>query len=647
MLNIDKYLMPYLPYIRERYINACDKLKELNISWDSISEFACGYLYFGLHKTNNGWIFREYAPNAISIDFIVGMNSNNNWISRIRIPMYRIKNGEWEVFLPDHMVTVGTLYRLHVKWPEGEGERLPAWCNRVIQDSETYEFSAQVYESSYKWGYPNPTSNSPLLIYEAHIGMSNEELGIATFSDFRKKRLKYIKDCGYTAIQLMGVMEHPYYGSYGYHVSSFFAVSSRFGTPDDFKKLIDEAHRLGLRIIIDLVHSHSVKNELEGIGNLDGNPSLYFMQGKDRIHPLWDSLCFDYSKGSVLHFLLSNCKYWIEEYRIDGFRFDGVTSMLYKNHGIGMTFENYGKYFLHGNINKDAQTYLILANYLIHAINKNAITVSEDVSGIPGMTNPIEDGGFGFDFRLDMGMPDYWDKVLKESSAGKWDTYEMFKTLTNRRDDEKTVSYSESHDQAIMGDQTISFRLLKERTYDSMHASNNSETVKRATALHKLIRLVTLASSGNGYMNFMGNEFGHPEWIDFPRKGNGWSFNYARRQWSLNNCRYKYYELGQFDKLLIRIVKAQKDFFNDKPELAFCDNVAYILIIQRGNLHFFFNFGDKPYEITSEYYFNSGRKILTTNDVIPKQNIIPPYYGYVVYGPNIKSKINSLQNRDL
>ena len=174
----------------------------------------------------------------------------------------------------------------------------------------------------------------------------------------------------------MAIQEHPYYGSFGYHVSSFYAASSRFGTPDDLKHLIDDAHSMGIAVIMDIVHSHAVKNELEGLGRFDGSYNQYFYGDHRREHPAWDSLCFDYGKNEVLHFLLSNCKFWLEEYGFDGFRFDGVTSMLYYSHGLGQAFGSYDDYY-NGGQDTNAITYLSLANEVIHTVNPNAITIAE------------------------------------------------------------------------------------------------------------------------------------------------------------------------------------------------------------------------------------------------------------------------------
>ena len=425
--------------------------------------------------------------------------------------------------------------------------------------------------------------------------MATEEHRVGSFVEYRDKILPYIKQSGYNTIQLMAIQEHPYYGSFGYHVSNFFAVSSRFGSPDELKSLIDAAHQMELRVIIDLVHSHSVKNVAEGLNIFDGSPYQYFHSGNRRNHPAWDSLCFNYSKNEVLHFLLSNCKYWLEEYRVDGFRFDGITSMLYKHHGLSRDFTEYSMYF-DGSEDKDATTYLMLANKLIHQVNPEAVTIAEEMSGMPGIATPIAHGGIGFDYRLAMGTPDYWIKIIKEQSDENWDVGNIFYELCRKRDDEKTIGYIESHDQALVGDKTIFFRLVDKDIYENMNIEAKSIVVDRGMALHKIFRLLTFATSGNGYLCFMGNEFGHPEWIDFPREGNDWSYQHARRQWSLlKNQSLKFRFLAEFDKEMLTLANSG-NFFHHNAELLLDDKNLQILAFRRNDLIFVFNLSpDKSY----------------------------------------------------
>ncbi|RLD09760.1 MAG: 1,4-alpha-glucan-branching enzyme, partial [Chlamydiae bacterium] len=386
------------------------------------------------------------------------------------------------------------------------------------------------------------------------------------------------------------IMEHPYYGSFGYHVSNFFAASSRFGTPDELKELVDAAHEAGLAVIMDIVHSHAVKNEIEGLSKFDGTYYQYFHKGQRGLHDAWDSRCFDYGKPEVLHFLLSNCKFWLDEYKLDGFRFDGVTSMLYHHHGLGPAFDSYEKYF-DGSVDDDAIAYLSLANKLIHSVKPTAITIAEDVSGMPGLAAPQKEHGIGFDYRLAMGVPDHWFNLMTKLSDEDWDMSTTWHELTNRRADEKVISYVECHDQAIVGGKTVIFQLIDADMYSSMKVDTESLKVDRGIALHKIIRLATLASAGHGYLNFIGNEFGHPEWVDFPREGNNWSHHYARRQWSLrDNKELKYHFLADFDREIISLVRKEEIIEKRQPRLLRIDNNDKIICFERSGFIFIFNF---------------------------------------------------------
>ena len=550
LVDLDQWLAPYKSTIqtREKYISS--KLEKVLIN-KTPAEFAMGFLHFGLHKTDTGWTFHEWAPNATRM-FLVGDFSD--WKEREEFALNRDKNGEWDINLPENSLHHGQKYKLRVYWSSGDGWRLPSYANYVVQNKDSVDFSAVVWspKTPYDWQYKTPPKPKVPLIYEAHIGMSSQKEKVASFSEFTTEVLPRIKESGYNTIQLMAIAEHPYYASFGYHISNFFAISSRFGTPDDFKKLVDTAHGMGLRVIIDLVHAHAAKNEIEGLGNFAGDPTQYF---KPTNHPEWDSRLFDYSKPEVLHFLASNCRWWLDEYHIDGFRFDGVTSMIYHDHGLGKSFTSYDDYF-RDNVDKDALTYLRLANETIHAVRSDATTIAEEMSGFPGLGASTKDGGLGFDYRLQMGAPDLWIKTLKEKNDEDWDLGQLAYTLSSHRPEEKVINYAESHDQALVGDKTLIFRLIDKNMYWHMDKIDPDLKTERGIALHKLIRLMTAGLHGGGYLNFMGNEFGHPEWIDFPREGNNWSFKHARRQWNLrDNGFLKYQWLGDFDAALMKIIR--------------------------------------------------------------------------------------------
>ena len=587
----DPYLTPYESALQGRYDYYVRKAKKLT-GGKKLSGWANGYLYFGLHHINPGWVFREWAPNATAI-YILG--DFNNWQKNEDYRLYPVGNGVWEAYMPEKAMQHEQFYKLLVEWKGGWGERIPSYANRVVQDEETKIFSAQVWAPANlperkKFKKPRGwKEDQPLFIYECHIGMATEQMKVGSYKEFTQHVLPRVVADGYNCLQIMAIQEHPYYGSFGYHVANFFAASSRFGTPEDLKELIDTAHQKGLMVIMDLVHSHSVKNEREGLGNFDGTPYQYFHDGPRREHPAWDSLCFDYGKDQVLHFLLSNCKYWIDEYDFDGFRFDGVTSMMYRSHGLGEDFNGYGAYF-NGNEDGDAICYLTLANKLIHELKKHAITIAEDMSGMPGLASPIGDGGVGFDYRLQMGVPDFWIKYIKEVKDEDWKAGHILYEMTNRRKSEKTISYAESHDQALVGDKTIIFRLVDSDMYWHFEHGHSTYMVDRGIALHKMIRLITASTINGGYLNFMGNEFGHPEWIDFPRQGNGWSYQYARRQWSLvDNPNFYYADLNRFDNAMIHMLR-KSDIHPDTDIEYLWDNEGdQVVAYKRNEYVFIFN----------------------------------------------------------
>lgn len=585
----DPWLEPFQDAIQGRHLDVMRKLHDLT-QHGSLVDFANAYNYFGLHKRKGGgFVFREYAPNASSVTLI---GDFSKWQEDPRFRCSNIGDGVWELIIPKGRIHNGDFYKMLVTWPGGQGERIPAYATRVVQDPETHIFAAQVENPArpYRFRIRNfKPKRDPLLIYECHIGMATEEERVGTYAEFTDNVLPRIAADGYNAIQIMAIQEHPYYGSFGYHVSSFYAPSSRFGTADDLKRLIDTAHKLGIAVIMDIVHSHAVKNEAEGLAKIDGNPNLYFYPGDRHEHPAWDSLLFDYGKAYVLNFLLSNCKYWLEEFHFDGFRFDGVTSMLYLDHGLGKAFSSYADYY-DGNQDTNAITYLSLANILIHQINPDAITIAEEMSGMPGLALPVKDGGIGFDYRMAMGIPDYWIKLIKEKKDEQWLPSSIYYELINRRKDEKTVSYCESHDQALVGDKTIIFRLADQEMYWHMMVGDNNYAIERAMALHKMIRLITLGTINGAYLNFMGNEFGHPEWIDFPREGNGWSYKYARRQWSLVERQdLKYRFLNDFDNAMIKAVSTEPNFQNTPVEELWHQDSDQVLVFRRGDLIFAFN----------------------------------------------------------
>ncbi|MCD7919873.1 MAG: alpha amylase C-terminal domain-containing protein [Clostridiales bacterium] len=589
LLELNPQLTPYEGDIRQRMDNYHWKKDQLLHDGATLKDFANAHLFYGFHHVEGGWVYREWAPAAQRVWL---MGDFNGWNPKSH-ELHDHDDGVWEIFLEgDNALWNGCKVKTVVKHDGSTAEHIPLYARRVVQDEKTIQWCCEVWDDSvsYPWTDQGFSSQEELLIYEAHVGMAQEEERIGTYREFADKTLPRIQKAGYNTIQLMAIMQHPYYGSFGYQVSSFYAASSWFGLPEDLKYLVDKAHSMGIRVIMDLVHSHAVKNTAEGINCFDGTEWQFFHRGEQGDHPAWGTKLFNYNDNNVLHFLLSNLKFWLEEYHFDGFRFDGVTSMLYHDHGLGTDFDSNGKYFSL-NTDTEAVTYLQLANELIRQVNPNAITISEDMSGMPGMCLPIEDGGIGFDYRLGMGLPDMWIKLVKEQSDEHWDLDKIWSSMCLRRPGEKTVAYVESHDQALVGDKTMIFRLADASMYTDMDKATHNLVIDRAIALHKMIRLLTIAGGGEAYLNFMGNEFGHPEWIDFPREGNGWSFFHCRRQWSLvDNGFLKYQWLGDFDRDMVATVKDANLFEQWMPHLNWMHRQDQVIAFERSGLLFVLNF---------------------------------------------------------
>lgn len=588
----DGWLAPYEREIQARLRLYDAQVERLRRRYGSLLECAAGYKRMGFNRDaeTGEWVYREWAPGARAL-YVIG--DFNGW-NRESHPMNRRADGVWEIRLPQDALQHGSRVKVHVVGADNEHrDRVPAWIRYTEQDAQSYDYCGIVWEpeTPYQWKHTrwNPSQVRVPFIYETHVGMAGEEERIHSYREFADHVLPRVAELGYNVVQIMAVQEHPYYGSFGYHVSSFFAPCNRFGTPEDLKYLIDTAHGMGIAVLLDVVHSHAVKNVAEGLNNFDGSGGQYFHAGeRDSRHPDWDSCLFNYGKPEVLEFLLSNLRWWLEEFRFDGFRFDGVTSMLYLHHGHE-PFTDLGCYF-NTQVNLDAVTYLQLAATLVQEVCPGAFAIAEDMSGMPGLCRPLDEGGFGFTHRLAMGLPDYWIKLLKEKKDEEWSVGDMWYTLINRRYGEPNIAYAESHDQALVGDKTIAFRLMDAEMYTHMSCDMQSVVVDRGMALHKMIRLATLAAGGEGWLNFMGNEFGHPEWIDFPREGNGNSYKYCRRQWSLvDNKLLRYKDLNAFDRAMLKLAK-EKNLLAAAPARPLnMDEDNQVMAFERGGLVFVFN----------------------------------------------------------
>jgi 1,4-alpha-glucan branching enzyme len=605
LVQDDPWLEPYTEEIKDRIKRFRELYDKIGQDYPSLYDFAGEHNTLGIHydEKKNGWWYREWAPAAHALSLF---GDFNNW-NRDSHQLDKKDNGIWEIFLPEDTLYHACRLKVHIRAQNGNHDRIPAYITRVVQDPATHDFVGQVWKPDveYSWGdekFSLKEIQQCPLIYEAHVGMAQEKEGIGTYGEFSQHMLPRIKKLGYNVIQLMAIQEHPYYGSFGYHVSNFFCPSSRFGTPEDLKNLIDTAHNMGMAVIMDIVHSHAVKNIAEGLNEFDGTDHQYFHPGGRGYHSTWDSKLFDYGKTEVLRFLLSNIRYWIEEFHMDGFRFDGITSMLYMHHGDFTQFDHYDKYFVQG-VDWDSIKYLQLANTLAHQMKPELISIAEDMSGMPGLCRRIEDGGIGFDFRLGMGIPDFWIKYLKEKRDEDWEIGELWNVMVNRRYKEKTVAYAESHDQAIVGDKTIAFWLMDKEMYWHMHVHDDNLVIDRGIALHKMIRLFTASLGGEAYLNFIGNEFGHPEWIDFPREGNNWSYHYARRLWHLStDPDLKYHYLNDFDAAMIHMLREHTVLHAMHAKQLNMDPTNKVIIFERANLTFLFNF--HPSHSIADYRFH-------------------------------------------
>lgn len=615
LLNRDPYLKPFEKEVRRRY-GCFLKLKgDIEKAEGGLQKFASAYENFGYHvNADNSVTWMEWAPLAKAL-FLKG--DFNNWDVASH-SFRKLDFGKWEISVPaksDGSCAIPHLSKIKIGVLTAGNvmvDRLSPWAKYVVKPEKdeglAYHqlFWNPPVEERYVIKHPRPSKPKSLRVYECHVGIGTNQYKVGTYKEFAKDVLPRIVKLGYNAIQVMAIMEHAYYASFGYQVTSFFAASSRFGTPEELKEMIDVAHSLGLYVLLDVVHSHASKNVLDGLNEFDGSDSCFFHGGPRGTHALWDSRLFNYSHWEVLRFLLSNLRWFYEEYKFDGFRFDGVTSMLYHNHGIGEGFSGgYHEYFGLG-VDLEALTYLMLCNDMLHEMSSEVITIAEDVSGMPGLCCPVTEGGVGFDYRLGMAIPDTWIKLLKEISDDNWDMANICHILENRRYKEKTIAYAESHDQALVGDKTLAFWLMDKAMYTHMSVfSEPSLVIDRGIALHKMIRLITHGLGGEGYLNFMGNEFGHPEWLDFPRTGNQESYHYARRQWNVVDdevLKYKY--LNNFDAFMNKLedqygwLHAEPGFVSTKH------NGDKVIVFERGGCVFVFNF--HPSQSYSDYKIGVG-----------------------------------------
>ncbi|KAK5929648.1 hypothetical protein CgunFtcFv8_010867 [Champsocephalus gunnari] len=597
LVQMDPYLKPFEKDFKRRYEQLQKQLSKLEETEGGYDQFTQSYKSFGVHRQpDNSLHFREWAPAAEAL-FLTG--DFNAW-DKFTHPYTKQEFGKWELILPpkhDNSPAVDHNSKLKVVVHTEEGERLyriSPWAKYVTRDEKSviYDWVHWDPPNPYTQIHPRPKKPKGLRIYEAHVGIASPERKVATYTNFTTNVLPHIRDAGYNCIQLMAIMEHAYYASFGYQITSFFAASSRYGTPEELKQMIDVAHSMGIVVLLDVVHSHASQNTEDGLNHFDGSDSCFFHSPPRGEHKLWDSRLFNYSSWEVLRFLLSNLRWWMDEYGFDGFRFDGVTSMLYHHHGMGAGFSgDYSEYF--GlQVDEDSLVYLMLANHILHTLYPDCITVAEDVSGMPALCRGVEEGGLGFDYRLAMAIPDKWIQILKECKDEDWDIGNIVHTLTNRRYGEKCIAYAESHDQALVGDKTLAFWLMDKEMYTNMSSlTPMTPVIDRGIQLHKMIRLLTHGLGGEGYLNFIGNEFGHPEWLDFPREGNDQSYHYARRQFNLLDMgNLRYHQLFVFDRDM-NLTEDKYGWLAAPPAFVSAKHEEdKVIVFERGRVLFIFNF---------------------------------------------------------
>ncbi|XP_020575032.1 1,4-alpha-glucan-branching enzyme 3, chloroplastic/amyloplastic isoform X2 [Phalaenopsis equestris] len=481
-----------------------------------------------------------------------------------------------KAWLKKYMPTIshGSRYRVYFNTPNGPLERVPAWATYLLPDPDGEKFCAVHWEpppeAVHKWKNARPKVPKSLRVYECHVGISGAEPKVSSFNEFVSKVLPHIKEAGYNAIQLIGLVEHRDYSSVGYRVTNLFAVSSRYGTPDDFKRLVDEAHGLGLLVFLDIVHSYAAADELVGLSLYDGSNDCYFHSGKRGHHKHWGTRMYKYGDVDVLHFLLSNLKWWVTEYLIDGFNFHSLSSMFYTHNGFA-TFSGEMEEYCNQYVDKDALIYLILANEMLHDVHPNIITIAEDIVD-----------------------------VLVKNSQGS----------------DKMLVYVENHNQSMSGGRSFADILLSKQAHKS---SKREDMVLRGSSLLKMMKLITFTISGPAYLNFMGNEFGHPNRVEFPSPGNNYSFSYANRQWDLPRNEGLHCDQFNFDKDMTRLDEIEQILSKRLPNIHHVNDSVKVISYIRGPLLFIFNFhSEMSYELYNIGVEEAGEYqiILNTDETI-------------------------------
>ena len=394
------------------------------------------YRKLGAHPTEmdgqKGVYFAVWAPNAKSVSVI---GDFNNWDPNANRIEGHDEIGVWQIFIPG--VNVGSMYKYFIIGSHDEQlYKADPYGNQSEFRPGTASIVADIAHLSWKddeWMKKRETfdiEKDPMVIYECHIGSwmkhpacDNIPEGFYNYREFAERCADYVKDMGYTHVELMGIAEHPFDGSWGYQVTGYFAPTSRYGTPEDFAYMIDYFHQKGIGVILDWVPAHFPKDEC-GLADFDGEPEYEHKDPRQGEHPEWGTKIFNYGRPEVKNFLLANALFWVEHFHVDGLRVDAVASMLYLDYGKedGQWVANkYGE-----NKNLEAIEFFKHLNTLLRGRNPGAVTIAEESTAWPKVTGDVEDGGLGFSMKWNMGwMNDFLEYMKLDPLFRKGNHYKM------------------------------------------------------------------------------------------------------------------------------------------------------------------------------------------------------------------------------